>query len=133
MFQIALISEAQGQYTFILKNERSPYDSGVVVRIDRYRLETKKIKLGSRLIDSLTFEIKSLTREVYKSDSLISITDFENRILKKDKEDSKKTTERLSAILDKSLEAPKWYEKVLKSPWFWFGAGVVTTVTIKSR
>lgn len=132
IFMIALTSNSYGQYTFVLKGDKSPYDSGVVVAIQRYRMESTKLKLADRLIDSLVFEIKSITSENFKSRQLIAVKDTEISVLKKDRADQKVTITSLSDSFNalSKLEEDKWYKKVLKSPVTWFVFGVVTTKII---
>lgn len=73
LLSIVLISNlclAQSPYKLLLKGEKSPYDSGVVIHLPTYRVETLKLKSADVLIDSLSSEIKSLSGEVAISDSI---------------------------------------------------------------
>ncbi len=69
---VVLISEASAQspYKFLLKTQPSPYDSGVVIEIHQYRLEGKKLKFASELIDSMNHEILSRLTERSLNDSI---------------------------------------------------------------
>lgn len=58
------LCQAQSPYKLLLKGEKSPYDSGVVIHLPTYRIETKKLKSADALIDSLLSENKSLGDEV---------------------------------------------------------------------
>jgi hypothetical protein len=79
-----------GQYQKILRGQPSPYDTGVVIRIDRYRSEGLKLKLYPVLVDSLNLEIGSLHKEIVLGDSVNRLLIFQNHILAKsvDRKDS---------------------------------------------
>lgn len=73
VFTLLLLTTAltsEGQYFKLLKGQSSPFDTAVAIQINRYRLETVKLKLADRLVDSLISEIKSLHRETSLDDSL---------------------------------------------------------------
>jgi len=52
----------------LTKGARSPYDSAVAIRLDRYREETFKLNFGDMLIDSLAREL-SLVRAIREDQS----------------------------------------------------------------
>src|SRR5688572_19750416 len=58
-----LNSEAFPQYEKLLKGQPTTFDTAVAVRIDRYRQEGNKLKLGEQLVDSLGKEIRGLRVE----------------------------------------------------------------------
>lgn len=69
----ALNFDAFPQYTKLTRGQVNPYDTAVAVRIDRFREEGLKLRLGQQLVDSLVAEIYSLQFEVQLSDSLQAI------------------------------------------------------------
>lgn len=124
IFLIALSSEASGQYTFLRRGQASPYDSGVVVRIDRYRAEGLKLKLADRLIDSLKVELFKGYRSNDRKDSLNRSLTFANAVLKDSGERKDKTIDDLNKNFDKAIS-------ILQPKGFWnrkefiFGGGIV--------
>ena len=73
------VLSSEAQYTKIIKGQVSPYDTAVAIRIDVYRLETKKLKYGNALIDSLTANMESISKELELANQLIS-TQVKERI-----------------------------------------------------
>src|SRR5688500_14284283 len=71
-FLIALAIEAQGQYRLVTRGEPSPFDSAVLIRIDRYRAESLKFELADKLIDSLNFELRLMTTSLSRRDTAIA-------------------------------------------------------------
>lgn len=61
---VPIFSRGQSPYKFLLKGDKSPYDSGVVIHLSTYRIETKKLKAGDILVDSLLKENQSLSNEI---------------------------------------------------------------------
>lgn len=70
----ALTSNAQ--YAKLTKGQPVPFDTAVAIRIDVYRIETKKLRYGQQLVDSLLQEIKSLHWESKLADSLTVLDRF---------------------------------------------------------
>jgi hypothetical protein len=113
IFQIVPISKASAQYRKLLRGEKSPFDTAVAVRIDRYRLETKKFKLFKQLEDSLSIEINSLEKEVILSDSINAESQKQITILEK----ANARKDSVNHILNKNFNAAiqqslkPWYKK----------------------
>lgn len=120
-----LTSKAQSPYTFLLKGHGSPYDSGVVIHLPTYRVETNKLRAGETLVDSLISEIKEIGREHdllqenFNSQSFVIKTQ-ERALIDKDKTISGLSLN-YNALHAIATEPKKWYEK----PTFWVGGFIV--------
>lgn len=104
---------AQAQYQKLLRGQPSPFDTGVVVRIDRYRVEGMKLKMADKLVDSLTSEIKGLHREIIFGDSASRLITLQNTILTKQvvRKDSTIDVVRKDFNDLYKTTSKKWYEK----------------------
>lgn len=128
ILQTVPIFEVNAQYKKLTFGQPSPFDTAVAVRIDRYRLETKKFKLADKLIDSLSWEVKSLYREVSIADSINERSDMQIYFLQKSNlrkdsiiNDVNKNFKQLFEIANKK---EPWYQK-------YAGVAVVTVVVIE--
>ena len=72
----ALNFETLAQYELLIKGQATSFDSAVAVRLDRFREEGQKLKLGQQLVDSLGQEVESLTRENALQGSIIQSNNF---------------------------------------------------------
>lgn len=134
IFQIGPISESNGQYQKLFKGQPFPYDTGVAVRIDRYRLESQKFKAADMVIDSLNREIKGLYTEIGTGDSITRVCESENQLLMKSflRKDS------TNSVLEKSIidivklatDKKMWYEKIFDNPFFWGTLGFIGGILI---
>jgi hypothetical protein len=70
LFLTVLTSDTFGQYAKLTKGQPNPFDTAVAVRIDRYRQEGLKLRIGNQLVDSLIREIFSLHSEIKIGDSI---------------------------------------------------------------
>lgn len=102
---------ASAQYRKLLLGEKSPFDTAVAVRIDRYRLETKKFKLFKQLEDSLSIEIKSLQNEVDLCDSIRTKSEDQISILQK----ANTRKDSVNHVLNKNFDA---LFKQIEKPWY---------------
>lgn len=128
---VPIISSAQ--YTLAVGRVVNPYDTGVIIRIDRYRLEGRKMKAADTLIDSLVSEIKSLYIELSKGDSINLILKSENKMLSQHNAQQHETIQKIAGVFDKTekVEPDKFFKKVFRSPWFFFAAGMGTAMVLK--
>jgi hypothetical protein len=107
---IAQISSAQ--YQKVTRGQTVKFDTAVAIRIDVYRLESQKMKIGRVLIDSLASAQRSLAREIELTDSLNALYIAENRALQKTLI-SKDSVNRL--VYQNSLETQKIAIKCLEN------------------
>ncbi len=122
------IFEVSAQYKKLTFGQKSPFDTAVAVRIDRYRLETQKFKLADKLIDSLSWEVKSLYREVSISDSINDRSDVQIYFLQK----SNQRKDSINAVVNKNFKQLLEIANK-KEPWYkkYEGVAVVTVVVIE--
>lgn len=90
LLAVLISNTVDAQYQKLLRGQPSPFDTGVVIRIDRYRAEGLKLKLYPVLVDSLNLEIGSLHKEIILGDSVNRLLIFQNHVLAKsvDRKDS---------------------------------------------
>lgn len=50
---LLIVQSSNAQYSLITKGQLCPFDSAVAVRLDVYRLETRKLNLGDTIINNL--------------------------------------------------------------------------------
>ena len=90
------VQNSNAQYSLMTKGQLCPFDTAVAIRIDTYRLETRKLNLGDTIINNLKSQLALSTEKV---ESLNSQLSFRNEMLKiKDQqlEDKDKTIELLT-------------------------------------
>lgn len=51
------VLSSNAQYALMTLGERNPFDSAVAIRLDTYRLETRKLELADELIGNLTRQV----------------------------------------------------------------------------
>lgn len=119
------VARLRPPYAKVYFGEPTPFDTAVAVRIDRYRVEGLKLRLGQQLVDSLISEIKGLTWEIKLADSIHLVDESTIRILalanaRKDEanHDLKTEFDRLYGVIQ---DQNKWY----KRPQVYLGAFVV--------
>lgn len=109
------IFEASGQYIKLLKGQPNPFDTAVAVRIDKYRQEGLKLKLGQQLVDSLILEIGGLYHEIRIGDSINSINQKSIYILTKAnaRKDSVNNIiyNGFNEVHDIAMNQNKWYRR----------------------
>jgi len=124
---------SDAQYKLLTRGEPSPYDSGVVTRLDRYREETKKFDLADKLIDSLKAEINSMSIYSFRKDTTILIMTRMNA-------EQTKTISRQQITIDdlnfnmkriiRMTEGKTILGKLIRRKEVWFGAGFITAILI---
>lgn len=50
---LLIVQISDAQYSLMTKGQLCPFDSAVAIRLDIYRLETRKLNLGDTLINNL--------------------------------------------------------------------------------
>lgn len=118
---------SNAQYRLLKKGEPNPFDSAVAVRIDRYRLETKKLNLADQLVDSLKSELfKSLESNARRDTALHTmrsqIVNLSAASTRKDQviDDLNGNIKAMVAVLPK--------KNLFSRNEVWFGAGVLFTI-----
>lgn len=126
----ALISEAQPTeiyYRLMLKGQPSPFDSAVVIRIDRYRQETYQEKVMRNLIAGFHQEVDSLRAQIFIKNETLETIQIQNMALRENLDSVKVTVNRLSGKFDdlfkKADNKPSdpWWE----TWWVWALAGAL--------
>jgi hypothetical protein len=111
----APIFNASGQYVKLLKGQPNPFDTAVAIRIDKYRQEGLKLKLGQQLVDSLISEIGSLYHEIRIGDSINAINQQSIYILTKAnvRKDSVNGVlyNSFNEVHDIAISQNKWYRR----------------------
>ena len=127
---LAIAQTSKAQYTLAIKDQLVPYDSAVIIELDKYRQETNVINLQSELIDSLRQETESLYKEIDKSSELNSVALSKISIL------VEQSIEKDKFIQDQSTTINNLYEESLKptpiwnKTWFKIGIGAVAGIAI---
>ena len=126
---------SKAQYTKLLKGQASHYDTAVAIRIDIYRMESKRLKYGAKLIDSLTANVVSVSKELSLSDSLGTVKDVElvkyKKVLHvKDSINLQLNTlnESYNKIANEAISKNKWH----KDPKTWALTALLTILIIKN-
>ncbi len=122
---ICLHSEAQTAYQLLLKNQKNPYDSAVVIEISTYRQVRAKVTIADNYVNSLKKQIDSLKQETVISDELLSkysnLQQIQDSSAKRNDIAFQRLNENFDKLLAKANEPkPKWF----KRPWVFVAAGV---------
>ena len=87
---LLIVQISNAQYSLMTKGQLCPFDSAVAVRLDVYRLETRKLNLGDSIINNLKRQlslhsqsIESLNTRLYLNTEMLNIKDMQ--IAEKDK------------------------------------------------
>lgn len=79
---LLIVQISDAQYSLMTKGQLCPFDSAVAVRLDVYRLETKKLNLGDTIINNLkqqlalnTKTIQELNTQIYLRNEMLLIKD----------------------------------------------------------
>lgn len=135
MLLLLNVQNSSAQYTRLFKGQPSPYDTAVAIRIDIYRIETKKLKYGKTLIDSLSLNIESVNKELHLSDSLVTIQHRELKRLSSVLHGKDSINQNLfklntvsTSIAKKALEKKDWH----KDPKTWGLILLLTIMVIKN-
>lgn len=133
MYLIALVIEGSAQYRLATRGETNPFDSAVIVRLDRYRAETLKFELADKLIDSLNFELRLTTLSLARRDT--AIANLITRIAEQGKTIDRQqiTISDLNYNIQRVLRMSQGKTilgKLLRKREFWFGAGALTAILI---
>lgn len=125
---------SSGQYKLLLHGDPSPFDTGVVITINRYRLETRKLRLADTLIHQMIFENNSRIRERALEDSIKVHQVLMMRTLaqgSKDKDETIKTLNtNYNSLFHQATIPKRWYEDPWKVGPAGFCAGVVITTIL---
>ncbi len=119
-----------GQYKLLKHNEPNPFDSAVAIRIDRYRLETRKLNLCDQLIDSLTNEIRAHMKVRKQMDSVAAIQQGQITALTNSNARIRGVVNDLNTKFDELFVETRKQNKLLRSPYFWFVLGMAGGVII---
>lgn len=93
---LLIVQISDAQYSFMTKGQLCPFDSAVAVRLDVYRLETRKLNLGDTIINNLKQQLALNTKTIQELDTQIYLRN--EMLLIKDKQiaDKDRTIELLS-------------------------------------
>lgn len=126
---IALSSEAQ--YTLLLKGQPSPYDSGVVIQIKTYRIETRHLKTADDYIKSLNQTIDSLNATIGVKMDINKSLQFEVKEINKNLKLSHDNFSQLGKKFDDLyVVATKPKKGWLKNVAIGFGLGSLTVLAL---
>ena len=115
------VQTSKAQYSLMTKGQLCPFDTAVAVRIDTYRLETRKLNLGDTIINNLKSQLALSAEKVASLNSQLS---FRNEMLKiKDQQiaDKDKTIELLTISFYIKPEE-SWFKRNQKVIYFIGGA-----------
>lgn len=119
-------------YALLLKGMPAPYDTTVAIHVHEYRRIRNKLLIADSLIGARNFELARAYTLVIAKDSAQAVT---LEILAASVKSGERLTE-TNAILNRSYDElyleytrPK---KIIERPWFWFGAGAIVGIIIKS-
>ena len=93
---LLIVQISDAQYSLMTKGQLCPFDSAVAVRLDVYRLETRKLNLGDTIINNLKQQLALNTKTIQELDIQIYLRN--EMLLIKDKQisDKDRTIELLS-------------------------------------
>lgn len=93
---LLIVQISDAQYSLMTKGQLCPFDSAVAVRLDVYRLETRKLNLGDTIINNLKLQLALNTKTIQELDTQIYLRN--EMLLIKDKQisDKDRTIELLS-------------------------------------
>lgn len=93
---VLIVQISDAQYSLMTKGQLCPFDSAVAVRLDVYRLETRKLNLGDTIINNLKQQLALNTKTIQELDTQIYLRN--EMLLIKDKQisDKDRTIELLS-------------------------------------
>lgn len=93
---LLIVQISDAQYSLMTKGQLCPFDSAVAVRLDVYRLETRKLNLGDTIINNLKQQLALSTKTIQELDNQIYLRN--EMLLIKDKQisDKDRTIELLS-------------------------------------
>ena len=93
---LLIVQISDAQYSLMTKGQLCPFDSAVAVRLDVYRLETRKLNLGDTIINNLKQQLALNTKTIQELDTQIYLRN--EMLLIKDKQisDKDRTIELLS-------------------------------------
>jgi len=93
---LLIVQISDAQYSLMTKGQLCPFDSAVAVRLDVYRLETRKLNLGDTIINNLKQQLALNTKTIQELDAQIYLRN--EMLLIKDKQisDKDRTIELLS-------------------------------------
>ncbi len=124
-FTLTCLSSS-AQPKLILKNQLSPYDSGVVIDLPQYRVIRHKITTADVYIESLKKQVDSLNRQMFIMDDLfakLNTLDSAQESRQQRNETAFKDLNRsFDKLLTEATKPKKWYEK----PWVYVAGGVLT-------
>lgn len=125
------ISKAQAppKYIKVLRGQVSPFDTAVLVEINQYRLETKKLRAADALLKGYDNEIAHLYRAAADCDSLRAATTA--LIASKDRQIASKEltiqqlNDQFDALLKLQAPRPNWFTRNK----FWIGIAAGAAVS----
>ena len=93
---LLIVQISDAQYSLMTKGQLCPFDSAVAVRLDIYRLETRKLNLGDTIINNLKQQLALNAKTIQELDTQIYLRN--EMLLIKDKQisDKDRTIELLS-------------------------------------
>ena len=93
---LLIVQISDAQYSLMTKGQLCPFDSAVAVRLDVYRLETRKLNLGDTIINNLKQQLALNTKTIQELDTQVYLRN--EMLLIKDKQisDKDRTIELLS-------------------------------------
>lgn len=120
---LLIVQISDAQYSLMTKGQLCPFDSAVAVRLDVYRLETRKLNLGDTIINNLKQQLVLNTKTVQELNSQIYLRN--EMLIIKDKQisDKNKTIELLTVNF---YNKPKdtWFKRNERT--IYFIGGLIT-------
>ncbi len=120
---LLIVQISDAQYSLMTKGQLCPFDSAVAVRLDVYRLETRKLNLGDTIINNLKQQLALNTKTIQELDTQIYLRN--EMLLIKDKQisDKDRTIELLSTNF---YVKPKdtWFKRNERT--IYFIGGIIT-------
>ncbi len=108
---------SKAQYSLMTKGQLCPFDTAVAIRIDTYRLETRKLNLGDTIINNLKQQLALNTKTIQELDTQIYLRNEMLKIKDQQIADKDKTIE-LLAISFYIKPEESWFKRNQKVIYF---------------
>lgn len=109
------------RYVLAICGDKSPFDTAVIVEINQYRQETKKLRTADALLKGYDAEIASVYRAAAAADSMraayIALLASKDRLIVSKDQTIRQMGEQFDALLKLQAPRPTWFARNK----FWLG------------
>ena len=120
-------AEVFGNYSFMTKGQRSPFDTAVAINIGQYRVETMKFDLCDSLITTLQSITDNQQKQILTLEGRVSNLQILNGTYEMELERKALVNNQLLMEYDRLNKAYSkertWFKR--NGKWLWFGAGII--------